>query len=222
MNEQPVIADLNHLPAWLLEEARSLTDEGAVQSLLMTHTSPECWDYLVPFIEDVVLGHQPAASWLLGQVVVPDFSLRDQLTLTRSALLAPIGGEFTRRVVPVLDDWQSHASWIGAPALVLPRADYRYRVPAQAIGMGNVATEEVTNRTVVLRRWIAVRLALVAKDTGSAQSIEQLAATLDNLPAIAEWSEDARRAASALIREYQELGEHDHAIPGMRGPDDWF
>lgn len=217
-----MIANLNQLPAGLLQEARALTDRGAVQALLMAQTSPECWDYLVPFIEDVVFGYQAAASWLVGQVVVPDFSLRDQLTLTRSALSAPVGGAFTRRIIPALDDWRSNASWIGAPALVLPSADYRFRVPAQAIGMGNAATEDVANATVVVRRWIAARLAQAVKDRRSAQSIEQLAATLTRLPAIAEWSEDARRAASALVREYHELGEGNNAIPGMRGPDDWY
>jgi len=217
-----VIANLNHVPAWLLEEARALTDQGAMHSLLMTHTSPECWDYLVPFIEDVVSGHQAAESWMVGQVVVPDFSLRDQLTLTRSALLAPIGGAFTHRIIPTLDDWRSNASWIGSPALVLPNADYRFRVPAQALGMGNAATENANNHTVVLRRWIAVRLAQVVKHSPPARSLEQLVATLTDMPAIAEWSEDATHAASALVREYQELGESNNAIPGMRGPDDWY
>jgi hypothetical protein len=105
---------------------------------------------------------------------------------------------------------------------VLPNADYRFRVPAQAIGMGNAATEEAINATVVLRRWIAVRLAQVMKGRAPAQSLEQLVAMLTDVPAIAEWSEDAARAASALVREYQELGETSHAIPGMRGSDDWY
>jgi len=218
----PVIANLNHAPAWLLEEARALTDQGAMQSLLMTHTSPECWDYLVPFIEDVVSGHQAAESWMVGQVVVPDFSLRDQLTLTRSALLAPIGGAFTHRIIPTLDDWRSNASWVGSPALVLPDADYRFRVPAQAIGMGNAATEDASDETVVVRRWIAVRLAQAVKRGRPARSLEQLVATLADVPAIGEWSEDATHAASGLVREYVELGESSHEIPGMRGPDDWY
>jgi hypothetical protein len=218
----PVIANLNHVPTSLLKEARAQADSDGVQAFLMARTSPECWDYLVPFIEDVVLGDQAAASWMVGQVVVPDFSLQDQLTLTRSALLAPIGGAFTHRIIPTLDDWRSNASWIGAPALVLPNADYRFRVPTQAIGMGNAATEDVTNATVVLRRWIAVRLAQVVKDRTPAQSLEQLVATLTDVPAIAEWSEDATRATSALVREYQELGENSNAIPGMRGSDDWY
>jgi hypothetical protein len=217
-----VIANLNHVPASLLEEARTQVDAGEVQSFLMARTSPECWDYLVPFIEDVVLGHQAAGSWMVGQVLVPDFSLRDQLTLTRSALLAPIGGAFTHRIIPTVDDWRSNASWLGAPALVLPDADYRFPVPAQAIGMGNAATEHVTSATVALRRWIAVRLAQVVKDRTPAQSLEQLVATLTDVPAIGEWTEDATRATRALVREYQELGESSNAIPGMRGSDDWY
>src|SRR5215211_2075201 len=78
-SERPMITHLNHVPAWLLDEARSLKDRSAVRSLLMSHTSPECWEYLTPFVEDVVFGNEPAATWLRGQVVVPDWSLRDQL-----------------------------------------------------------------------------------------------------------------------------------------------
>jgi len=221
-NEPAMIAHLNHLPTWLLEEARSLAGPDAVQSLLMAHTSPECWEYLTPFIEDVVFGKEPAASWLLGQVIAPDFSLRDQLTLARSALLAPIGGKFTHRITPVLDDWRGNASWIGAPALVLPNADYRFRAPAHVIAMGNAATEEVADSTAPTRRWIAARLAQVVKNMATIRSIEQLIATHRDLPGMADWSDDAKRAASALIREYQELGEHGDTVPGMRGPDDWY
>jgi len=124
-----MIDHLNAVPEWLLEQARSLADPGAVQALFVEHTSPECWDYLAPFIEDVVFGEEAAADWLRGQVVVPDFSLADQLTLSRSALLAPIGGELSQRIIPAIADWHGGVLWIGAPALRLPHADYRFQVP---------------------------------------------------------------------------------------------
>jgi len=66
MSERPVIAHLNQLPAWLVEEARGTDRPGAVQSLLMTHTRPECWDYWCVQSTDVVFGNQAAASWMVG------------------------------------------------------------------------------------------------------------------------------------------------------------
>lgn len=221
MSERRMITHLNHVPAWLLDEARSLESRSAARSLLMSHTNPECWEYLKPFIEDVVFGSEPAASWLRGQVLVPDWSLQDQLTLSRSELLAPIGGAFTQRIVPDLDDWKDNVSWIGAPALALPDADYRYRVPADSVGLGNAAMEEVTNSTVAVRRWIAARIAQVVKDSVPTDLIEMIR-LLKNPPTMDEWSDDARHAASALIREYQQMGQYSDTVPGMRGPDDWY
>lgn len=217
-----MIDHLNHVPHSLLEEARSLTGPGAVEAFLIEHTSPECWHYLAPFVDEVVLGREPVESWMRGQVVVPDFSLAEQLYLDRAALLAPLGGGFSHRIVPSADDWPSGVTWIGAPALVLPDSDYRYSVPDQAIALGRADTEAVGNQTVALRRWIAARLALVVKPRYNVESIDQLVEGLEEIPSLEDWSDDARLAASALICEFNEVGQAENRIPGMGGSDEWY
>ena len=214
-----MISHLNDVPESLLREARALADSGRAKELLMRRTSPESWDYLDPFIEDVVLGGESAASWARGQVVVPDFSLVDQLRLDGAELLAPLGGGLAHRVTPSLDDWRSGASWVGAPALLLPDADYRYLPPDGTSALGTMETEEVRDVAVALRRWIAARLARVA---GSFDSLEAVAAGTAGVPALREWSRDAVIAASGLLRERREIGGERGGIPGMRGPDEWY
>lgn len=216
-----MIDHLNDVPEWLVEEARRLPDEDAARALLMARVSPDCWIYLTPFIEEVVLGREPAKLWLRGQVVVPDFSLADVVTLPRSALLVPIGGEPWHRVVPSLDDWLSNASWVGAPACVSPEADYRFSPPADSIALGRAPTEEVEDGDVAVRRWIAARLARVVPEGRDIRSPEAFTAILD-LPETAAWTDDSLRAAEGLIREYREMSDAMDSIPGMRGPDEWY
>jgi hypothetical protein len=215
-----MIRDLNDLPEPLLREARSLADPGAIKALLMRHTPPESWEYLEPFIDDVVLGDESAAGWRRGQVLVPDFSLADQLRLPRADLLAPLGGGFAQRVKPSLDEWRSGVSWVGAPALVLPDAGYRFVIPDRAVGLGRADTEEVKDPAVALRRWTAARLARSVKPGSAFASLEALVASSPGIPALDEWSRDAAIAGAGLLREHRELGA-GAGVPGMRGPDDW-
>lgn len=215
-----MIADLNEVPEPLLRQARSLAEPGAIAALLTRHTTPENWEYLEPFVEDVVLGGQDAAGWRRGQVLVPDFSLADQLRLEPAELLAPLGGGFAHRVRPSYGEWRSGASWVGAPALLLPGANYRSAVPDRALGLGSADTEAVQDRAVALRRWIAARLARSAEGSAFA-SLASLAASSPGLPAPGDWSRDAVIAAEGLLREHRELGGQA-GVPGMRGPDDWY
>lgn len=216
-----MIDDLNAVSAPLLQEAASLSGPEAMKSLLMRHTAPECWAYLDPFVEDVVLGGEPAAGWRRGQVLVPDVSLADQLRLSPAELLAPLGGGFSARVTPWFDDWRSGVSWVGAPALRLPEATYRSAIPGRAVGLGAAETEAVRDPAVALRRWIAARLARSARPT-ALTSLESLAGSIPGIPPIAEWSRDAVIAGGGLLREHRELGAEPATIPGMRGPDVWY
>ncbi len=213
-----MIGSLNDVPGWLLRRARSLGDAGQVRELLQQHTAPESWEYLKPFIDDVVFGGEPAPTWLRGQVVVPDWSLADLLRLDRAALLAPLGGDFRDRVAPALDDWRGGVSWVGAPALPVPDADYRYAVPEHAIGLGRAGTERVADSVVAFRRWIASRLAFYLLRTSSPAAEDRYA----GLPPIDEWSRDAVLARQAWLREQRELPQSTAAVPGMRAPDHWY
>jgi hypothetical protein len=217
-----MISHLNDIPESLLHQARSLAEPWEIKALLMRHASPDSWEYLNPFIEDVVLGDESAAGWRRGQVVVPDFSLADQLRLAPADLLAPLDGGFEHRVKPSPDEWRSGVSWVGAPALILPDADYRFEVPGQAVGLGTAETEEVRDRAVALRRWIAARLARSAKADSAFASLASLVNPSAGIPPLHEWSRDAAIAGNGLLREHRELGDAVGGIPGMRGPDDWY
>jgi hypothetical protein len=220
--ESAMIEHLNDVPEWLIERARGLSDADAARRLLMAHTSPDGWPVLKPFVEDVVIGGQSARNWLRGQVLVPDFSLAELLTLSCSALWAPLGGLPTRRIVPDLDDWRGNVSWVAAPARLLPDADYRFTPPANSTALGNVATEEVSEPANASCRWIAARLAMVARDERAIHSIGDATAMAYPLPPVPDWSECARRAVLGLSREYQELGPPTDSTPGLRGPDAWY
>ena len=216
-----MIAHLNDVPEALLREARSLSDDGRIKALLMRHTDPDAWEYLDSFVEGVVLGGEDVARWRRGQVVVPDFSLADQLRLDAADLLAPLGGELARRVPPSLADWRAGVSWVGAPALVLPDADYTYVPPERSVGLGVALTEAVADPAVALRRWVAARLARSAP-RGAGGSMEELIAGCPGLPPLPEWSRDAVLAARGLVHERRVMGEPAGAVPGMRGPDEWY
>jgi hypothetical protein len=217
-----IIGHLNDVPEWLIRKARGLSDADAARRLLMAHTMPGCWSALPPFVDDVVVGGQPAGSWLRGQVIVPDFSLAEVVTLRYDALWAPIGGPPSRRVVPALEDWPGAGSWVAAPARVLPEADYRFTPSANATALGPVATEAVTDAAVAMGRWVAARLALAVPAGRAVRSIGDLAAAPSPLPVLAHWTRSARRAAAGLVREYRDLGPPSNSIPGLRGPDDWY
>lgn len=217
-----LIAHLNNIPQSLLVKARTLSDPGDIEVFLSEYTEPETWDYLPLFIEEVVLNGQPAEQWMRGQVVVPDFSLVEQLCLRRSALLEPLGGAFDQRVVPSMEDFRCNVSWVGAPALLVPIADYRYEAPDHAVGVGVVPTEATAEPDVVLRRWIAVRLALVLRPGADLDDINQLAAKYEDIPSTEYWSDDARIAARGLIVELRELAGQASHIPGTGGADEWY
>jgi hypothetical protein len=217
-----VIDHLNDVPEWLVEEARGLADVDAARRLLMVHTTPDCWSALPPFVDDVVVGAEPARTWLRGQVIVPDFALAEVVRLDCEALWAPIGGPPSRRTVPALEDWPASGSWVAAPARVLREADYRFTPPANATALGPVPTEVVTDPAVVTCRWIAARLALVVPAGRAAGPLDDPAAWSSPMPAVAAWSRCARRAAAGLVREFQEMGPPTGSIPGLRGPDDWY
>lgn len=215
-----LIEHLNQVPEGLIARARDLDAEGA-RTLLMTHVDPECWVHLPRFVEDVVLGSEPAKDWLRGQVVVLDVALADMVTLPRSALLSPIGGAVEHRVVPSLEDWRGKASWIGSPARVLLDADYLFDPPSDTIALGRTPTETVPDAAVAVRRWIAARLAGAMLEEPGTWSLAEVEAVL-HLPGTDTWTRDARRAVDGLIREYRELGSPHDSVPGMRGPDSWY
>ncbi len=154
-------------------------------------------------------------------MLVPAPSLKDQLCLTREALLAPIGGYPGMRIVPDLASWASGTSWVGAPAKTRADADYRSSAPKGTVNLVRPKLEVAPDIAITVRRWIAARIARCLAP-GKPKTIDSLLASDALLPHVDQWSEDARIAVAALLREFRELAPSEEGIPGFRGPDAWY
>jgi hypothetical protein len=216
------ISHLNEVPAELITEARRLNDRILAETLIAFYTTPDDGRYIGRYVQDVVFGETPPQLWRRGRVLVADFSLDEQLCLDSSALLAPIGGDFHLRIAPGYEDWVAGVSSVGAPACPQPDADYRSPLPSGTVGIANPNVEPVSDKAVTIRRWIASRLAAVLKRAGELDSINEPSQITAKLPPYDQWSNDARIAAIALIRERRELKREEREIPGFRGPDAWY
>jgi len=150
-------------------------------------------------------------------------SLEDHLRLQPEQLLVHFGGVFVVRVTPRFSHWQVGDPFGGAPALVQLDSDYLTPIPEGTITLAPSAlTEPVGDPVVALRRWHASRIAFRTWKSGAlgrARSVDDL--SLPNL-SVSQWTEDARVAGAALLRENRELGPWAEQIPGFRGPDAWF
>ena len=126
------------------------------------------------------------------------------------------------RIVPELKDWIADVPWVGAPACPQPDADYRSEVPTGTVSLADPKIEHVTDTVVAVRRWIATRLAADLDRRGRLDVVQDLTEVASTLPPLQRWSEDARVAAWALLRERRELERKPDEIPGFRGADTWY
>ena len=215
------IDDLNDVPDALIAEARKLHPFVA-RDLLSYYTTPRNRRHLRPFIEDVVFGTKPVKLWRRGAILVPDVTLADLLCKSRPALLEPIGGHSDVRIVRNLPDWQVGVQSVGAPARPWPEKNYQNDDPPGTLSLIDRELEPIPDLAIGIRRWIASRLARNLRGSRP-RSIEELfAVSPAPLPPGERWSQDARAAASALLREFREFSEEDGRVPGFRGPDEWF
>lgn len=220
-SDRASIAKLNEVPEELIAEAKKLGSASLARQLLDHYCSLACRPYLTDFVEKVVLESESPKQWRRGDVLVPAPSLKDQLCLTREALLAPIGEYSGVRIVPDLVSWVAGTSWIGAPAKSRPDADYLSGVPKGAVNLIKPKVEIAPDVDITVRRWIAARIARCL-GTNKPKTIDSLFAVDPSLPPVYQWSEDARIAAAALLREFRELTPSEDEIPGFRGPDKWY
>jgi hypothetical protein len=209
------------VPEELIAEAKKLDSASLAHRLLDHYCALACRPYLTDFVEKVVLGNESPKQWRRGDILVPAPSLKDQLCLTREALLAPIGEYSGVRIVPDLASWTSGTSWVGAPAKFRPDADYRSGVPKGAVNLVKPKVEIAPDVAITVRRWIAARIARCL-GTDKPKAIDSLFAVAPSLPPVDQWSEDARIAVTALLREFRELTPSEGEIPGFRGPDRWY
>lgn len=221
--EAGTISDLNRMPAALIEEARK--HGSLVGGMLLAHyVTVKNLPYLNGFIEQVVEGGKPVETWRRGAVIVPETSLEDQLTLSLEEMLGWIGGPTDMRLVPRYSAWKGGSSEGGAPARELPDRTYLSpHIPKVVSFSAGAKIEKISNLPVAMRRWIAARIASCMKGDGVPQTVSELFNRLPDQPPMDQWSEDARIAAAAVVREFHEFGAAaEGAIPGFRGPDEYY
>jgi hypothetical protein len=215
------VPDLNDMPEQVVAEAKKLASRSLVRELLEYYSGLKNRPYLPAFIDDVIDRVTPVRLWRRGDVLVPAPSLADQLCLHRDTLLAPIGGYDGVRIVPDLGRWRAGDSSVGAPAKCRPDANYRSGTPMGSINLVNPELEPATSVEITVRRWIASRIARCST-SGERTTIEGLLAHIQPLPALEQWSQDARIAVAALMREFRVLPSSEQEVPGFRGPDNWY
>lgn len=213
------ITNLNHVPESLVKEARSLDNVLLANELLTFYTAPDCHDTLRSFVQQVVFGGVPASQWRRGRTLAPSFSMQAMIVSPRADLLAPLGNPPVLRISPRAADWESGAEWVGAPARSDPDADYRTPRPDHTADLSNPKVEQISDIAVVVRRWIAGRIARFLKARGR---LAAGASLVDGFPPPEQWSADARIAREGLLRELGELDRLQDGIPGFRGPDEFY
>jgi hypothetical protein len=220
--EHEAITHLNNVSGKVVAEALNLGSPLLAISYLEYLTSPNNWPYLKLFTQEVVYGGESPQNWRRGRVLVPNFSLEQQLLLTPAVLLAPIGGEFDQRVIPRWEKWQAGIGWVGAPARPEPNTDYLTPDVPGTASLNTEQIEPVALPQIAMRRWIAGRLAAWLRSEGKLVQTATWEDLTYRLPVKESWSSDARIAALGLLHELRELGEIGNEIPGFRGPDEWY
>lgn len=218
------LTSLNQIPVSVIATARRLGNVRSATGFVSSYLRPEQRRFVEQFVRDVVLGDMPAETWKRGRTLVPDWSFAEQVTLSPDILLAPIGGRFSHRINPSLAAWEAGVSWVGAPCLAQPDADYLSPIPDHAAGLGKEAHIELAgDLSIAIRRWIAARIAAVVRSrVGTDFGDAQVSAVASSFVPISQWTVEARAALQGLMRESRERGSHAAGPPGFRGADDWF
>lgn len=83
--------------------------------------------------------------------------------------------------------------------------------------------EHVDDVDVAMRRWIASRVAWLLERQGVTLPVDATVADVTTALAVdVPCSADAEIAIRGLLREERELGPSSEAVPGFRGPDEWY
>ncbi len=213
--------NLNDFPDEIISQIKKMPHPFLAEVLTEFYVTKPSHKFIKLFVEEVIFGNIQASTWLKGRVLVPDFSLTDQLTKNPVELLIPIGGDFKEVIKPLWADWKSGASIPGAPVKIEIDANYLSQKPLYSTSLSLIETISIINPIVSVRRWIAQRLARYLLSL-SALSIEKLDLINQNLPDKNLWSADAIAAYSGIQKELQELKYEKEDLPGFCGPDEWY
>jgi hypothetical protein len=165
--------------------------------------------------------------------------------------LSPEDGEDWRQFPAERLPWERGMAYSGAPAVVRPSLPHSWQAPSHVgsflltDGLGLAPVRDVA---VATRRWVASRLAYATRNrpipsgigpaSRAPESRESLAAARQleaeaaargwvsaSFPKVDQLSADALVAVVGLLAEqvaYGDLSDSQDAVPGFRGPDDWY
>jgi len=225
-SDEGSVGDLNEFPMTVVESARRLP--RVLRHAFVAHyASADNREFVAGFIEDVVDQRQDVARWRRGRALVPDLSARELVGLELDdilRLLDPRPGEAMYRIKPYRDHWADHELLTGAPAVVRPHLTYRY-LPSPGtrdLLLAFAELEPVADIKIATRRWTTAVLAAVAIRRGVSGIADPEDLLHACFPGVAPFSNHARVAARALLRERALLPDSQDEVPGFRGPDDWF
>lgn len=222
---------LNQFPPDLLAEARRIARESKILAFRFVkfYYGPGQSDEVKAFIDDVVVGAQEPTQWQRwDRLYAADAPFPKVLGMSVEDILAPLEdapGERWVRLVPSRSMW-TRSSFCGRPCIVHRGSDYEWRPPTEVSRLllhEYESLETVDDVTIGMRRWIASRVAwqLMRKQIELTPSAGVNEVTR-MLSADASPSPDADFAIRALLREERELGPSSDAVPGFRGPDEWY
>jgi hypothetical protein len=231
--EEGSLPDLGKFPPHLLAEARKIFSES--RSCLLTfrfikfYVGPGQVGDVKLFIEDVVAGGEEPATWRHGyRYYLPAGEFPRMLGLTVSEALAPLRhapGERWFRVMPFRSLW-SGSGESSPPFVLQPGNEEEWHPPEGAICEswgGREYLERIDDVDVAMRRWMASRVAWQLTHQGVTLPADATVAdVMTALSVDVPCSVDAEIAIRGLLREDRELGPSSDAVPGFRGPDEWF
>lgn len=228
VDDRQTVPRLDDLSPSLLGEARTLARHSPLDAVaFLRHyiVRPRLGD-LMDFIDEVLLGSMDPRAWAIRDYLcTPECSLKHILQEETPALIAPIvclDESRWSRLRPRREDWHSDST--GVPGKLLRRR-YDWHGPQNGVTLLQVSSsplEPVADVDVGMARWSASRIAWAMKDPRDANlvSVENVAHHFDL--SSDHLSQAARRSIAGLSRELTELGWSGEAVPGFRGPDEWY
>ena len=220
-DKQGTISDLRHIGPIILEELKKV---GAVfnRELLLFYTTPDNWQYINTFLANVVYENRIPNEWSNFSYIVPDVSLKDQLTKEIHEILYFTKGKFSHLIKSNYNLWKSNILKSGSPAIFIENGYYKTDIPKNFQSFSKfevLKIEKEDSSHILFRRWIASRIAKCMDEKLFVfNDIEEF----NYFSPIEKWTDDAKFAFYGLLRERNEMGWKDDEIPGYVGPDDFY
>jgi hypothetical protein len=218
---QGSVNNLNEFSEYMINQLKLMPHPVLAEQLAGFYVAKPSHKFVKLFVEQVVYGNEPVATWLKGRTLIPDFSLLDLLTKQSNEILMPIGGEFKQLIKPLRKSWEGGSASPGAPARREPDATYLSDKPVQAVSLSLTDVVPVTNPVIAYRRWLAQRTARYLYGKNHSFTLDTVAGD-KYLPDISLWTKDAIASFDGLRNEFLSIKYKADDVPGFCGPDEWY